>query len=942
MRERFAPLSLTFQPMLFVAAAYCVGIALAGSLNMPLLMLYGLALICCLIALVGLIVGSSRAGRYGAHMTSAALLIGFVCAGGLLFRLEQSAPAPYRIRSLYQAGRIQPHEPVQIIGVLSGMPVAAPERVYLDIEVQRVKSRTVEQHARGRVRLMLPLTDEVMQQLSDQLRLSYGVRIRALTTLQRADRYRNPGSFEYTEFLDQRGFDASGVLKSPRLVSVLARDQGHRLMARLYEGRRRAEAAIDRLFDGQTAAILKAVFLGNRYFLSRDVAERFRAGGTFHLLVISGSHVSFLAAILIGIFSTLWRNRWFQFVAVSGLLWAYTLMVGLDQAPIVRATVMTTVALVALIVFRQAQAANMLGVAAFILLVIKPSELFAPGFQLTCLAVASMVLLAFPLIARWRAIGTWRPSSSAPYPPQCPPWCRWLAEVMYWDQRAFDREQQRSPIRFRVEKAALAQWINRLIGVQPLLRAVCLSLVISSVVQIVMLPAMILYFHRVTLAGVLLNVTVSLFIALLMLIAFLAFAIAQLNMAWASPLVKLADWLASSMNESMQPLLQFRWASFRVAEYTSDARWVYGLYFVPLVFFVFAVHRWQPLRIGSATMLTAPSSATRLRSVAPSSATWLGSVGESLWRFRHQAAALLLLFNVVIIVTHPGSVRHQEGWLTVSFLDVGQGDAVLIQFPQGASMLVDSGGRPSFRATGSSGAEESDFIEDTQTIGEAVVSNFLWAQGITRIDYALPTHADTDHIQGFSDVFNNFSVGRVLLARLPTEDAEFTLLESARRANRIPIQAIAAGDRFSIDGVAVDVLWPPRVPVQPAGWGNDESVVMKLTYGHRRILLTGDITEVVEQVLMGRYPDLSCDVLKVPHHGSRTSSSEAFIDRVRPRDAVIPVGAHSPFRHPHQEVVARYRARRVRLWQTGHSGTITIRTDGTRLEISTHVRQPSG
>lgn len=931
MRERFVPLSLTFQPMLFVATAFSAGIALASGLNLSLIILYGLTLICCVVATLSLIVGWLRANRHCAHLTSGALLIGFACAGGLLFRLEQSAPAPYRVRSLYQAGRIQPHEPVQIIGVLSGMPVPAPQRVYIDIDVEQLRARMVEQHVRGRVRLMLPLADDAMQQLYDQLGLRYGARIKALTTLQRANRYRNPGSFEYTEFLDQRGFDASGVLKSPRLVTVLARDQGHPLMDRLYEGRRRAEAAIDRLFDGQTAAILKAIFLGNRYFLSRDVAETFRAGGTFHLLVISGSHVSFLAAILLGIFSALWRNRWFQFVAISVLLWAYALMVGLDQAPIVRATMMMTVALAALIVFRRAQAANMLGLAALILLVIKPSELFAPGFQLTCLAVASMVLLAFPLIARWRAIGMWHPSESTPYPPDCPAWCRWPAELLYWDQRAFDREQQRSPIRFRVEKAAVAQWINRLPGLQPILRAACLSLVVSSVVQVAMLPAMILYFHRVTPAGVLLNVWISLLIALLMLVAFLAFAVAQLNVAWAGPLVNITDWLVWSMNEGMQPLLQFRWASFRVAEYTSDARWVYALYFVPLVFFVFAIHRWQPFRIADGTPPPAPMRSPWWHAIKPQ---WL-------WRFGHRAAALLLLLSIVLIVTHPGSVRHQKGWLTVSFLDVGQGDAALIQFPQGTTMLVDSGGRWSFRTTDPS-STESDFIEDTQTIGEAVISNFLWAQGITRIDYALPTHADTDHMQGFSDVFKNFSIGRVLLARLPTDDAEFNVLESARRLNRIPFQTITAGDRFSIDGVAVDVLWPPRVAAQPVQWGNDESVVMKLTYGHRCILLTGDITEPVEQELVARHPDLACDVLKVPHHGSRTSSSEVFIDRVRPRGAIVSVGAHSPFRHPHREVVERYRIRRIQLWETGRSGTITINTDGTRLEIATHVGQPSG
>jgi len=926
MSKRFTPLSLTFQPMLLVAVAFSLGITGERYLNVSPQVLLGLVTGCFLLSLFGYLIGRRGRSNHSVQITTGVLLLGFVLAGGVLFQIERLDIAPTRLQRLIQSGIIIPREPVEVIGQLSRPPEKAPQRVYLDLSVEQIKTLKQAHRASGQVRLMLPLSDEPVQQVYERLGLSYGTKIRVLTYLRRANRYRNPGSPDYTEYLDQRGYDASGVLKSPRLVTVLAHDQGNPVLARLYELGRRAEVAINSLVSGQTAAILQALLLGNRHFVSRDVAETFRAGGTFHILVISGMHVGFLAAIWLGLFSAISRNRWLRFVVISSLLWTYALMIGLDQAPVVRATTMITIALAAPILFRQSQATNAVGLAAFILLVINPKELFAPGFQLTFLAVASMVLLAFPLMTRLQAIGRWRPTETTPQPPRCPTWVRWLAEVMYWDQCGFEQEMEASPITYRLDKAPLALALNRWPGLQKIVRAVGLSLIVSTVVQMGMLPAMILYFHRVTLGGVLLNISISFFVALLIISAFITFAAAQISLTWTPPLVVITERLARLIQASMTPILQVHWTSFRVAEYTGWAGVVYGLYFVPLILFAYALHRWQPFEISD---LKSQISDQRQRTSL--------SLGRRLIGLRYYALGFLFLGCFVVITAHLRDTIHRPGWLTVSFLDVDQGDAALVQFPHGATMLIDSGGRWQFRSP-SAESEEADFVEDTLTVGEAVVSNFLWMRGLERVGYILPTHADADHIQGFTDVLKNFSVGRVILAHAPADDPEFDQFEQARVQARVPVQFVAAGDRFKIEGVTVEVLWPPRSPDRTGPWGNDESVVMKMKYGNRTFLWTGDISQNVELALIADGLDLKSDVLKVPHHGSRTSSSEAFIRHAQPQYAVISVGEHSPFGHPHPDVIGRYRSLGVEVWQTGQRGTITIITDGEQLEVSTFVR----
>jgi competence protein ComEC len=163
------------------------------------------------------------------------------------------------------------------------------------------------------------------------------------------------------------------------------------------------------------------------------------------------------------------------------------------------------------------------------------------------------------------------------------------------------------------------------------------------------------------------------------------------------------------------------------------------------------------------------------------------------------------------------------------------------------------------------------------------------------------------------------------------------MFERALRETNAPAQRIGVGDEFTLEGVSVEVLWPPHLPEHPPEWKNDESLVLRMQYGRYAILLTGDIGQAVEEKLIASGADLRSDILKVPHHGSRTSSSIEFIGRMRPRYAVISVGQRSPFGHPHPEVVDRYHTVGINVLQTGKNGTITVSTDGTRLEIRTYT-----
>ncbi len=185
-----------------------------------------------------------------------------------------------------------------------------------------------------------------------------------------------------------------------------------------------------------------ASLLGNKHFLDKSSAEVFREGGTFHILVISGLHITFIGGLLLLLVRIFARNKLMQFVVVSSFLWIYTIAVG-AEVPVVRASLMFTILLFSHVIYRTSSLVNSLGACALLLLVWRPQDLFGPSFQLTFVSVAAIVVMGFPLIEKLRSIGSWTPTIEAPFPPFVPNWLKRLCETIYWREEAWRIEAKR-------------------------------------------------------------------------------------------------------------------------------------------------------------------------------------------------------------------------------------------------------------------------------------------------------------------------------------------------------------------------------------------------------------------------------------------------------------------------------------------------------------------
>jgi competence protein ComEC len=270
----------------------------------------------------------------------------------------------------------------------------------------------------------------------------------------------------------------------------------------------------------------------------------------------------------------------------------------------------------------------------------------------------------------------------------------------------------------------------------------------------------------------------------------------------------------------------------------------------------------------------------------------------------------------VLLVTYPFSSHSRT--LKLTFIDVGQGDSILVEFPGRNTMLVDGGGMP----------------DESFDIGERIVSSFLWKKGIKKIDYLVLTHAHPDHMNGLKAVMRNFKVKEFWEAFSPQENESYSELKRLI-TRRTVCRRTFRGHENNIDDVEIEVLNPSRSDPYVFRVHNNHSVVLRIVYGQTSFLLTGDIGKAVEEELERVIPTLQSQVLKSPHHGSDSSSSEDFLKAVAPQIVVICVGKGNVYNLPHRSVLGRYEQYKAKIYRTDQVGAVELSSDGRTITVRT-------
>lgn len=248
------------------------------------------------------------------------------------------------------------------------------------------------------------------------------------------------------------------------------------------------------------------------------------------------------------------------------------------------------------------------------------------------------------------------------------------------------------------------------------------------------------------------------------------------------------------------------------------------------------------------------------------------------------------------------------GQFTATFLSVGQGDCIFIRTPSGRTMLVDGGS------------------EGSRDIGYRLVEPFLRRQGVNRIDVLVLSHPHADHLNGLLAVVKDFNVGMVLDPAIPHPPQAYRDFLRTVQERGIPFRKAVRGQVVDLgDGTKADVLNPPEERlVGTEDDVNNNSIVLRVTNGRSSIILMGDAGRAAEADILESAGSLKCDVLKVAHHGSNDSTSDAWLDAVNPEFAIISVGRDNSFGHPSRQVLERLSRRGIKVYRTDKDGAVQV------------------
>ncbi len=774
-----------------------------------------------------------------------------------------------------------------IIGTVCNDPIVSQKgHIRFVLNVESIQSGQNSFPATGRIRVTT--RGEISPEFRPGDRIKFPGKIRGIRNFQ------NPGGFDFERYMAFRTILATTYVTSNK-VMFLETNNDQNVTHWVSNARKKiADIIDDTQMDHASAAIMKALVVGDRDGIDKPLREAFNKSGMGHLLAISGLHVGIVASFFFLVFSrffsmsrTLLDHAWVG--KASALLCIipvtiYGLLAGMSPST-QRAVLMINVFLMTFFIKREQDSINTLAIAALVILIIHPPALFSISFQLSFTAVFA-IILGFSML--WK------------------------------NQNRFDTNQL-------IRKKLSAFFFASLFAI------------LGS------LPLIMYYFNQASLVGIAANFILVPLVGFIVvpvgLISALVFPISQG--------LSLTGFQAGGavLSFAISIIHFFSNLPFSSIKTVTPSMLEIALYYLSGMSIVYLI-RQQILsghQIKTISFQTPPTDDTldadytKVNQVPKATVMQSGSITGrlSFFRFHLQRKARVYIISIILLIGIADAgywiyIRFFQQDLRITIMDVGQGNAAIIEFPGGKTMLIDGGGF---------------YDNNSFDVGERITAPILWRKKIKTVDTLMLTHPDSDHLNGLLYISQHFNVKTIRTNHEPADTWGYQQLQDIALEKEIHTPPFTERHRsFEIGGVQVRILYPPEDFLEKKereSWRdhNANSMVIQLKMGEFSCLFTGDIRARSETELIAlKDDDLKSNILIAPHHGSKTSSTPKFIDSVKPETVIFCSGWNNRFNLPNEQVVNRYQQRDIQIFRTDQNGAIKIRTNGVSTKITPFLK----
>jgi len=703
--------------------------------------------------------------------------------------------------------------------------------------------------------------------------IAQGDRIRFDSKIRSIRNFNNPGGFNYRRYMAFKRVWGAAYTREDKIL-VLDRASGGWLTNRIDAARRKISLLIEKTGEGEHRDVLKALILGERSWLSPHLREAFHRAGIGHLLAISGLHIGIVASAAFFLFA--WLFSRFEF-----FLWKAWNRKGAAIFSFIPALLYAVLAGMSPSTQR---ALIMVGMFLLTFLIEREQDL------ITTLAAAAMLIIML-------------------YPPALYTISFQLSfvavfSIIYGTSRIVLPEVSKR---------------NRFKGI--VFRKMAAFFIVSVVAMLGTLPLVMFYFNRVSLVGVIANY---------ILVPIIGFAVVPVGLL-AVFILPITETVSIVCMQFAADILQ---VALKVVVFFSNLPFAAWHTITPSIFEILCYYilAWAALNLTASGPGAGPNTRTVRASQTDSGQSRQCNVCSKRTRLARSALVLVLLAMILDV----GYWSYQRFWrnsLRVTIIDVGHGNAGLLELPGGYCILLDGGGF------------SDNAVFD---VGARVIALFLWRKKIRTVETLILSHPNSDHLNGLIFIAEHFRVRDIWTNGEKRQTLGYQrLAQTIAKRKILQPQYLNLPKQTQINGVDFQILYPPEDFLERGKkerWRsiNNNSLVVKATHGKISFLFTGDIMSGAEKDLTALAGgELKSTVLVVPHHGSKTSSSTGFIDAVQPRIGIISAGWQNRFNLPSISVLKSYQQRGVHILRTDLSGAVTCVSDGKHLDVSSRLKDRS-